>query len=75
MQVPHLEMLGNAPLPERAERAIWEGRTARRREAPSTGRGGHPLSLCRPSLFRTPRRLRAISPSHGSTCTRVTRQR
>ncbi|WP_437304814.1 hypothetical protein [Sorangium sp. So ce388] len=27
------------PLPERAERAIREGRTARRRGAPSTGRG------------------------------------
>jgi hypothetical protein len=29
------------PLPERAERAIWEGRAARRRGAPSTDRGGH----------------------------------
>src|SRR5690606_1702981 len=28
-----------APLPERAERAMREGRTARRRGAPSTGRG------------------------------------
>ncbi|WP_437535704.1 hypothetical protein WME79_14990 [Sorangium sp. So ce726] len=35
----HLDMPGNAPLPERAERAIREGRTARRRGAPSTGRG------------------------------------
>ena len=34
------------PLPERAELAIWEGRTARRREAPSTGRGGQPSRLC-----------------------------
>jgi hypothetical protein len=30
------------PAPERAKRAIWGGRMARRREAPSTGRGGAP---------------------------------
>ena len=34
------------PLPEPAEPAIWEGRAARRRLAPSTDRGGHhPLAL------------------------------
>ncbi|AUX37149.1 uncharacterized protein SOCE836_093710 [Sorangium cellulosum] len=36
---PGPQVPDGAPLPERAERAIWEGRTARRREAPSTGRG------------------------------------
>ena len=35
---------------ERAERAIWEGRTARRREAPSTGRGGHLLFFIQRSI-------------------------
>jgi hypothetical protein len=36
------------PLPERAQRAIWEGRTARRREAPSTGRGWASVSSSSP---------------------------
>ncbi|WP_437598375.1 hypothetical protein WMF28_37270 [Sorangium sp. So ce590] len=36
---PGAHALDGAPLPERAERAIREGRAARRREAPSTDRG------------------------------------
>ncbi|AUX47368.1 uncharacterized protein SOCE26_088870 [Sorangium cellulosum] len=36
---PRPQVPDGAPLPERAERAIREGRTARRRGAPSTGRG------------------------------------
>ncbi|WP_044985561.1 hypothetical protein [Sorangium cellulosum] len=36
----------DAPLPSRAERGTWEGRTARRREAPSTGRGWASVLRC-----------------------------
>ena len=38
MEIARIEILSR-PLPEHAQRAIWEGRAARSREAASTDRG------------------------------------
>ncbi|AUX20264.1 uncharacterized protein SOCEGT47_007300 [Sorangium cellulosum] len=67
------------PLPPRAERGAWEGRTARRPEGPSTGRGWAAffwLSCCavrqralhgaRSAAHRPPWRRRRRSSLRGS---------